>query len=209
MLHPGGVVVEGVAPLAQDLTQRRPVKPGQIPDGVYPIARQHPGRRPPHKQQVGHRQGPQQLLIIVPGDDGGGVRLFVVAAHFGKDLVEGHPNRHGKPQLLPHCPADPVGQPLAVGVEQVESARHVQPALVDGKGLHQVGVPFVNGVDFPGIFPVLTVVGGEEDQVGALPAGLPDGLGGLDLECLGRLIFGQNDPVTAIWVAAHRYRLIP
>ena len=35
---------------------------------------------------VPHRQRPDQLLEILPGDPGGGVRLFIVAAQLGKHL---------------------------------------------------------------------------------------------------------------------------
>ena len=49
VLRPGGVVVEGVAPLAQDFPQCLPVEPGQVPDGAHPVARQYPGRRPAHE----------------------------------------------------------------------------------------------------------------------------------------------------------------
>ena len=107
-----GIVVEGIPPLSQNLPQAVPVKPSQIADGAYPIAAQHPGRRPAHKEQIGHRKRPEQLLKVFPGDDRGGVRLFIVAAHFGKYLIKGDPHRHRQAQLLPHRPPDLVGQGL-------------------------------------------------------------------------------------------------
>lgn len=99
-----------------------------------------------------------------------------------------------------------VGQGPGVAAEEVQGAGDVQPALVDTEGLHQVGVFLIDPVDPVGEVPVLAVVGGEEDQVGALPPGLPDGLGGLDLEGLGGLVLGQDDAVAALRIAAHRHR---
>lgn len=52
------------------------------------------------------------------------------------------------------------------------------------------------------------MVGGEEDQVGALPLGLPDGLRRLHPEDLGRLIFGQDDAVAAGRIAADGHRQV-
>ena len=87
-----------------------PVKPGQVPDGAHPHPLQGLRRRPAHVQQVGHRQGPHQPLVIVPADPGGGVRLFIVAAQLGKNLVEGDAHRDGQTELLAHPAADLVGR---------------------------------------------------------------------------------------------------
>ena len=209
MLRPSSVVVEGAALPAQDGGSGFPVEAGQIPDGVHAVVLQRGGGRPPHKEQGGDGQGPEQLLVVLPGDHRGGVRLFVVAAHLGEDLVEGYPHRYRQAQFLPQHPADLVGQGLGVSAEEVEGAGYIQPALVDGEGLHQVGVPLVHRVDPPGVVPVLPVVGGEEHQLRALAPGLPDGLGGLHLVPLGGLVLGQDDPVAGIWIAAHRHRSVP
>ena len=201
-----GVVVELAPLLSQQAEQPLPVKPGQVPDGAHPHPLQGLRRRPAHVQQVGHRQGPHQPLVIVPADPGGGVRLFIVAAQLGKNLVEGDAHRDGQTELLAHPAADLVGQGHRVPPEQVEGARHVQPALVDAEGLHQIGVVLVHTVDLLGKLPVHAVVGGKEHQVGTLPLGLPDGLRRLDLKFFGRLVFGQDDAVAALRVAAHRHR---
>ena len=52
------------------------------------------------------------------------------------------------------------------------------------------------------------MVGGEEDQLRALFPGLPDGLRRLDPKALGGLVFGQDDAVAALRVAAHRHRQV-
>ena len=90
----------------------------------------------------------------------------------------------------------------------MKGAGDVQPALVDAKGLHQVGVLLVKGIYFTGKILVQPVVGGEEDQAGALFLGLPDGLRRLYLEDLGRLVFGQDDTVAAGRIAADGHRQV-
>ena len=170
---------------------------------------QRPGGGAPHEEELGHWQGPEQLLEILPGDEGGGVRLFVVAAHFGKDFVKGHPHRHRKAGLGAHPVADGVRHGLSVAAEEVEGAGHIQPALINGERLHQIGKPVIDGVNQLGVMAVFFMVGGKEDQTGAFSLGLPHGLGGLDPEGLGGLVFGQDDPVAAFRVSAHRHGLIP
>ena len=77
------------------------------------------------------------------------------------------------------------------------------------KRLNQVSIAAINGVDQLGIVVVFVVMSREKDQLGALFPGLPDCLGGLDLKLFGRLVFGQNDAVTAVGVAADSHRLVP
>ncbi|SCI76607.1 Uncharacterised protein [uncultured Flavonifractor sp.] len=207
MLRSGGVAVESGALLAQNGHQSLGVEPGQVPDGLDAVAPEHLGRRAAHKEQVGHWQGPEKLAEVFPGNHRGGVRLFVVAAHLGKDLVEGHPHRHGQSGLRLHRLPDAVGNGFPIPAPQVHGASDVQPALVDGEGFHQVGKPVIDGVDNAGVLPVLVPVGREEHQVGALLPGLPDGLGGFHAHGLGWLVLGQNDAVAGFGVAAHGHRL--
>ena len=87
----------------------------------------------------------------------------------------------------------------------MEAPRHIQPALIDGKGLHQVGIALIDIVDQAGIAVVFLVMGGEKDQARALFPGLPDGLGGFDAKGLGPFVFGQDDAVAAFGVAANRH----
>ena len=208
MLQTGGVLVELPALLAQQLLQTLPAEGGQVADGVDAVLVQYPGRRPAHEEKVGHRQRPHLFRHVCPGEDGGCVWLFHVAAQLGKNLVERDTHTDGETSLFLHGAPDLVGDGPAVPTEEVHGAGNVQPALVDAKGLHQIGVPLIDGVDPLGPQPVLVVVGGEEDEIGAFPPGLPDGLRRLDLEFLGRLVLGQDDAVAALRVAAHRHRLV-
>ena len=83
---------------------------------------------------------------------------------------------------------------------------NVQPALIDTEGLHQIRILAVNFIDDPGEFPVQSVVGRQQDQLRALLPCLPDGLRRLYPKGLGGLVFGKNDTLPALRVAAHRHR---
>ena len=190
---------------AQQVEQALPVKAGQVPNGADAEFFHGLRRRTAHIQQISHRQGPDHLPEILPGDAGGGIRLFIVAAQLGKHFIKGDSHRDSQTELLAHPAADLIGQSRGISSEQVEGAGHIQPAFIDAEGLHQIGVVLVHPVDPPGKLPVHPVVGGKEHQVGALPFGLPNGLRRLDPELLGRLIFGQDDAMAALRVAAHRH----
>ena len=175
---------------------------------MHPIPLQRPGRRPPHIQQVGDRQWPDDVLKILRGNQGGGVGLLIVAAQLGENLIEGHAHGDGQAQLSAHLAPDAVGQGYTVPAEQMESACHVQPALINAKGLHQISKPFIQGVDSLGHSPIFVMVGGQQHQVRAFLPGLPDGFRRLDPKSLGPLVFCQDNAVAALGIAAHRHRLI-
>ena len=86
---------------------------------------------------------------------------------------------------------------------------HVQPALVNAEGLHQVGVLVVDLVDLPGVLVVQAVVRRQEHQAGALLFGLPDSLRRLDAIFFRGLVFGQNDAVAGRGVPADRRGDLP
>ena len=204
-VEPVGVVVDHLAHLAQPLRDERAVAGGQLADRAHLELRERLLRGLPHVEQRAHRQRPDDPAEVFAGDDGGGVGLFVVAAELGERLVEADPHRHGEPQLLPHGPADLVGD-LRPRPEEVLAARHVKPRLVDAERLDLVGVALVDLVDQPGVFDVLPPVGRHEGEAGAFALCLPDRLGGGHAEFFGPLVFGEDDAVTAFRVAAHRHR---
>ena len=206
VLQAVGVVVELGPVLAHQGLQRLPWEGRQLADGFHPVLSQQLLGGAAHPQQVAHRQGPHDVLPVVPADDGGGVGLFVVAAQLGEDLVEANAHRDGQPQLLPQPVAQLVGDGLAVAAEQVHAAGDVQPALVDAEGLHQVGILAVDGVDLPAVLLIQPVMGRQGDEVGRLPLGLPDGLRRFHAQALGGLVLGQHDAVAGLRVAAHRHR---
>jgi len=184
------------------------VHPGQVTNGLDAIPGQFGGGGGAYIQQVAHRLPPGQIPVIVLSNDGGGVRLFQVAAQLGKDLVEGYPNRDGKPQLPPHPSPDVVGNHRA-GAEKLLAAGHIQPALVQAKGLHPVGV---GDIEFPGgggNLQVAVIMGRDHQQVRASLLGLPDGLARGDAVCLGLIALGQDDAVAGGRVAADGHRLAP
>ena len=166
-------------------------------------------RCPPHKEQVRDGQGPDDGLPVGGGDDGGGVRFFIVTAQLGEHFIIGDPHGDGQTQLCPDDLPQLIRQLPSILAKEVQGTRHVQPALINAEGLHQVGVALIDTVDQLGIVAVLVMVGGEEDQVGTLFPCLPDGFGGLDLEVLGGLVLGQDDAVAGGGVAADRHRFLP
>ena len=136
VLPAAGIGVKGHALTAQDPHQGLPVELGQVSDGVHPVLLQGPGGGPAHKDEIGDGEGPEHGTEILGRDDRGGIRLPVVAPHFGEDLVEGDPRREGESGLPADHGPDLVGNRLSVAAEEVEGARQVQPALVDAEGLH-------------------------------------------------------------------------
>ena len=204
-----GVVVELGAHLAHHGLQGLFFAGGQLTDGADAELGEQLLRRAAHIQQRPHRQRPDDVPPVLPGDDGGGVGLFVVAAQLGEHLVEGDP--HGESQ--PHLPLHPLPQPVRHGpgvpAQQVEGVGDVQPALVDAEGLHQIRVLVVDGVDLFGDLPVQIVVRRQQHQSRTLLLRLPDGLRRLDAVFLGRLVLGQDDAVAGGGVPADGHRHVP
>ena len=81
---PGGVVVDLPPMFSQQPLHLVPGGRGQVSNGADARLLQHPGRGPAHKEQIGHRQGPDDPGHVLPPDDCGGIGLFVVTAQFGK-----------------------------------------------------------------------------------------------------------------------------
>ena len=212
--HGSGVQPVGVLPqlaphLAQQLLRQRPVAGRQLADGLHAVLLQRLGGGAPGKQHIPQRQRPHNALPTAAGDHRGGIRLFQVAAQLGKHLVERHAHAERQSRLRPHRGADAIRQRPGVAAEQVQAAGHVQPALVNAEGLHQIGEPVVYFVDAPGIFPVQLVVGRQQHQSRTLLPRLPDRLRRFDAPALGRFVLGQDDAVAGLGVAAHRHRHLP
>ena len=64
----------------------------QLSDSGDAVLPQHALRGFSHKEEVAHRQGKDNFLPVVPADDRGGIRLFIVAAQLGKYLVKRDPH---------------------------------------------------------------------------------------------------------------------
>ena len=109
----------------------------------------------------------------------------------------------------PQTAADIVRQLPGVAAEQMEAAGHVQPALVNAEGLYQVGKALVDLVDFFGIGLIQVVVGRQQHQHGAFLLGLPHRFRRLHATLLRGLVFGQNNAVPRLRVAAHRHGDFP
>ena len=208
LILPPGVGEELQTIFPQEALQHLRLAGGQLPDGLHAVLLQLPLGGPSGEEQAPYRQRPDDLPPVLPGDDGGGVGLFIVAAQLGKDLVEADAHGEGQPQLLPDRPADLIGDGPGVPAEEVGAAGKVQPALIDAEGLHEVRISGIDVVDGPGVEAVLVMVGRQEVEVRTFAPGLPDGLRRLNAAGLGRLVLRENDAVPGVGVAAdgHRHR---
>ena len=160
------------------------IRLGQIPDGEDAVIFQDARPGLSDEQKLADRQRPQETLVVFPGNDGGGIGLFVIGAHLGEGFVEGYAYGDGHTDLLPDTAPKLVGDLLS-GAEQMAAAGHVEKALVDAESLHQIGVALIDGVDaFTDGF-VLLMMGGDQQKIGALLFGAVNGLGGLDVIGLG------------------------
>ncbi len=191
-----------MAVFAQQGLQCLPAPFRHIADGAHARAPQAGGCHRSHPQQRFHRHGVQHILPVLPVQLGDRIRLFHIAAHFGKHLAKGDAHRDREPQLFFHRLADALGD-LPVGAEQAVAARHVQIALIDAGRLHLVGKPAVDGVGLGGVFGIQLPVGRQQQQFRAFLFGLPNGLRRFDAPLLGQLVFGQDDPMPFLGVAAH------
>ena len=181
---------------------------GQCSNGIDAVPAQLPGGGRAHIQQVAHRQGPHQLPVVLPGNDRGGIWLPIVAAQLGKDLVEGDSHRHRQAQLSLDPPPQGVRDLLPIS-EQAGAATHVQPALVQSKGLHLVGVLEVELPHLMGELQIAIIPGRHYYQTRTAAPGLPDSLPGGHAKGFGLIALGQDDAMAQGGIPAHRHRLPP
>ena len=202
-------VATRLAHLAQQLLRQRLGTGGQLADGLDAVLGQRPLGGAAGEEHRPHRQRPHDVLPALRRDDGGGVRFFQVAAQLGEHFIEGHAHAEGKARLRLHRFADAVGQGFGVAAEEVQAAGDVQPALVNAEGLYQVSKALVDLVDFFGIGLIQVVVGRQQHQHGAFLLGLPHRFRRLHAALFRGLVFGQNNAVPRLRVAAHRHGDFP
>ena len=155
-----------------------------------------------HIQKVTHRQRVDNLLIIIRLDDRYGIRLFIIAAEFCGDFIKRNANRNGDSQLPFNAVADFFGNFYRVP-EQAQTARNVQPRLIQAETLHLVGVVTEYLAHIAAVLLVFAVAGGNHDQVAAMLLCLPDGHCRFHAHPLGGIACGENDTVPRLRVAAH------
>ena len=81
--------------------------------------------------------------------------------------------------------------------------RHVQPAFVNPEGLHKFSVTRIDGVPPPRVCAVQFVMRGQKRKLRAFPPGAGNSLSSLDAVPFCRLVFGKDDAVPVLGVAAH------
>lgn len=200
-----GIFVKLLSHFAEQVLEHCGAALRQLADGVDPILVQRFGNGFSYKQQRRYRQREYSFLPAVRGQDRGGVRLFVIAAQLGKDLVEGHAHGTGQPCFVPHHCADLVGNDFAVAAEQMHAPRDIQPAFVDAERFHKVSIATIDGVDLLGVCAVTLPMRRQKDETGTFPAGLPDGFRCDDAVSFGGLVFSQDNTVAGGGVAAYSH----
>ena len=203
-----GKPVEHGAHLAEPALQvfRRSLR--QLADGLHPVVPELPPGGGTHVQQIRHRQGPDLFPHLPAGEDRHRIRLFVIRAQLGENLIVAHSHGDRHPQLRLDPAAQLMGQgfpslPLAFGTG------NIQPAFVQAEGFHPVRILPVDLPGQAGEAHILVIMGMDDHQIRALLPGLPQGLPCFYPEPLGQLILGQNDPVPRLRVASHRHGLVP
>ena len=112
-----------------------------------------------HIQKVTHRQRVDNLLIIIRLDDRYGIGLFIIAAEFRGDFIERNSNRNGDSQLPFNAIADLFGNFYRVP-KQTQTARNIQPRLVQTEALHLVGVVTEYFTHIAAVLLVFAIAGG-------------------------------------------------
>lgn len=110
------------------------------------------------------RQRPDLFLIVLWGDQRGGVRLVQIAAQLGEYLVEAYAHGNGDAQLL-------AGAVAQLGCNLHARARmiaYIQPAFIQTERLHLAGILGVHGAHAAGIVYVFFAVWRQKNQIGAL-----------------------------------------
>ena len=140
-------------------------------------------------------------------DHGDGIRFFHIRAELCKYFIKGNAHRDGQAQLPLNGATDHMSDPLAAA-EQRHRARHIQPALVQTKGLHHIGIAVIYLFGLFGIIHILLKVRRYDDQIGTPQARLPNGLPRLDPLEFRLLILGKDDSVALLGIAADRHVFI-
>ena len=187
---------------AEKFFQRFCGEGSQFTDGIDTVSVQNLGGSAAYKKKIADGKGIDDLFPVFAGNKGGSIGLFVVAAQFGKDFVERNTHRKSEAQFSAYPVSDLICHLDGISAEKMAAARNIQPAFVNAKGLHKVGILGVDGVDFLGVNMVEVVVGRKKHQIGALLFGLPDGFCRGYAALFGELVFGKDNAVAGGGVAA-------
>ena len=153
---------------------------------------------------MNRRQRPDFFLIVLRGDQGGGVRLVQIAAQLGKHLVEAYAHGNGDAQLL-------AGAAAQLGCNLHARARmiaYIQPAFIQAEGFYLAGILGVHGAHAARIVYVFFAVRRQQNQAGALFKRAADGFARAHAALLGRVALGQDGAVALLGIAAYRYGLV-
>ena len=89
----------------------------------------------------------------------------------------------------------------------MQTVRDAHPALIHPEGLHKVRVAVVDLMSELRVLDVFVILGRYGDEITADLPGLPQRHPGLYASALGKLGFGEDDPVPVLYRSAHGHRL--
>ena len=140
-------------------------------------------------------------MIILWGDQRGGVRLAQIAAQLGEYLVEAYAHGNGDAQLI-------AGAAAQLGCNLHARARmiaYIQPAFIQTERLHLAGILGVHGAHAAGIVYVFFAVWRQKNQIRALFKRAANGFARAHATFLGWVALSQNDAVALLGIAAYRH----
>lgn len=110
------------------------------------VARELARSRWPDKEQVADEQRPYNILVIAPRDNRCRAGFFHIRAELGKNFVVADADTCSHTEFGFDTLTDFCGD-FFTAAEQVGTAGHIKPALVEAEALNPVGVV---SVDFAG-----------------------------------------------------------
>ena len=163
-----GVILPVCEPVEHDtVLAQQPVKHINVGLGQFtnrgdsiPIQLSRGGRS--HIEQVAHWQAPCSLPEVFWSDDGSSVRFSHIRTQFGKYFIEGNAYRYCQSQFQPNSVSNVVGNRRSISKEACRSS-DVQPAFIQAKGFHLIGVAGVDLFGLGGEGQIALVVGRDAD----------------------------------------------
>ncbi|MDI9470048.1 MAG: hypothetical protein QM296_07570 [Bacillota bacterium] len=199
---PTGGQAQLTAVAAKEPKERLGIHLGQVADRVDRQPVQALGQYGSDKEHALHRQRPQKPAVVLPADDGDGIRFAVVGAELRKSQSKGDTYGHGQPELCVYNMAYLMGDPDRLRQRQVLQA---DPAFIQ---THRAQPLRVAAVDRHGPFRGLLIerpLRRQDNRRRTLAQGVDQGLSGLHGTALGDVVFGQHNTAPLGNVATYNH----
>ena len=202
------IVVDLATVLPQKISDHGSVAAGKISNGTDAAFAQFAGRSRTDEEQFTDVQRPEKVFVILTGNNRRRVRLFVLAAHLGEDLVKRNACRKGKSVSFADTLSDLIGDLLAT-TKKLLTGSNIQPAFVHAKRLNLIGILQIDLVDQLAVMSIFVMMWRDCLQTGTFFLRLPNGLRGNDTVGFGNLVFGQYNTMTVVRASANGHWHIP